>query len=342
MYILFSFWGIGRLAVASNFGDTWRGATLTDMVAGTAERPYVYRALVPATVGLVVQITPAFIEQAVNAWPLGDSTVLRSLAATKDFLSVVLGQTDRYYMRLVAMLVMYGFLIGYMVAMYKLAAGLFPDAQGMRLFMPIIGVCFIPMLANKIAYVYDIAELALAAACYYALLARKWRWYYLWFILACINKETAIFSLIFFALWSRTLMPRDHYRLHLAAQGLIFLLVRGSLLLLFSANPGVILKTDYMSAHAALFLQGMDVMFLLALAASAFLLLFRFQEKPAFARKGLWIFGLVFASYIIFGKPLEYRVFYAAVPFLAVLLTHTLVMTTGLQETLFNQENHKC
>lgn len=334
VYAVLSLWGVGRLAVASNFGDTWRGATLPDMVAGTAERPYVYRALVPAVVGAIVWFTPDSIQQSANAAlaPLKDSAVLQSLAVNKPFLSDVFTQTDTFYLRLVAMLVMYAGVIGYMAAMYKLGKELFPRQRAAVLFLPVIGMFFIPALATKLAYIYDIAVLALASACYYALLVRQWRWYYVWLILACINKETAIFTVFFFALWSYPLMPRREFATHLTIQAALFLFIRGFIMFVFSDNPGVFLKTDYWQAHLSLLLQGYDYTFLVTLAAGTFLLMFRFQDKPLFARKGLWVFALAYLSYIVFGKPEEYRVFYEAVPFLAALVTHTLVATTGLQE----------
>ncbi|MFW0777983.1 MAG: hypothetical protein ACN2B6_09740 [Rickettsiales bacterium] len=327
LYVLCTLWAAISLMSSSHMGDSWRGATLPAMVEGTAERPYVYRVLMPITVKTIVALTPGTIEHTVNdalarqdySWLPPDRRMQRAMANTKTL-----------YMRLVAMSLMLGCMASFTVAMYKLGRQLYKDNPVIARCVPLVALAMVPPLAGRVAYIYDASTLALTAACFYALYTAKWRWYYVWFVLACLNKESALFVALMFAIWQFGRMEHKQLLTHLTTQFMTLALVKIVTGYVFASNVGVFLKTDYQTWQLDVLWSIYHWQTYLLLLAGAFLLFFRFREKPVFARKGLWVVGLMWVSYMLFGKPGEYRVFFEAVPIIALLATHTLAVTTNM------------
>ena len=101
LYGILSLYALGRFAVASNMGDSWRGAALFDMTEGTADRPYVYRVLVPQIVGVVVHIAPQSVQDAVGQalMPLKDNKILGAFIQEKPLLRSAFEQPHLLFMR---------------------------------------------------------------------------------------------------------------------------------------------------------------------------------------------------------------------------------------------------
>jgi hypothetical protein len=340
IYVMLAAHMLARFAYVSGFGDSWRGATLEGMVQGTAERPYVYRILVPQIIGGIVRLTPALLQDAVNqklaVW-LEDEAVRGLLA--KPRMQGLYERPDLLYMRLVAGLVLMLLAAGYAVALYRLGSCLFPQQWALALFTPVIGLLIPPALMQPTVYLYDMAVLALSAACYCALATHRWRWYYFFFILACVNKETSLFMLLFYTLWFFPRLDTRRFIAHWAAQLALFVAIRGAIYRHFADNPGEFLKSDYRDWHINTLLAGYDAMALIIGLAAVFLLTFRWNEKPAFARYGLLILAMMGSAFFLFGRPGEYRVFFDVVPLLAVLAAHTLIAATGISSArLFQVE----
>jgi len=322
-------WAAAGLVVASNFGDTWRGAKLAAMVDGTAERPYVYRRLVPMMISGVITVIG---EEKANR--IHSALLERLTPSVKDDIAQIrpqalnaLKRSSSLALNLVAVLIMFASVAGYGLALANLAKKLYPQDNYSIFSLPLVGFILILPLIGNVAYIYDPAVLFLSAACYAALAAGKWRWYYLWFLLACINKESSIFIFLFFAFWYFSRMDRRLFVWHIAVQSLILTLVRVVTFLAYADNPGVVLRTDYMALHLPYISDHFTFTAIAALIAAGFLLFYRWREKPAFARAGMLVLFLVAVSYFIFGKPAEYRVFYDALPLVAVLFTHSLAST---------------
>lgn len=332
IYIILSAYVVARFAIVSNFGDSWRGTRLSDMVQGTAERPYVYRVLVPWMIGAADRLMPEFVQEAAGdaLMSLKTSPVITPFITDKYNLRMVFEQPELMHLRVAMLLVVTLLLAGYIVALYKLGRALFPGEWAMALFMPVLGLLLPPALAYPTMYTYDFAVLFLSTCCYYCLAAGKWRWYYVWFILACINKETSVFLLLFYSLWYFPRMETKRFITHWACQFILFVAIRGAIYHAYADNPGEFLKSDYFNWQLITLLTGYDYADVIVYCAAALLLTCGWQQKPLFARYGLSIFALMLGAFIIFGRPEEYRVFYDILPLLIVLATHTLVSYTGL------------
>lgn len=330
---------MGRFVVASSLGDTWRGASLASMVAGQAEKPYVYRVLVPKVIGAIVYLTPQEIVASANqalAAPMAfwrDYPLMRPFVGGKSQLRQAFENQDQYYLRLVTLVVVAECLLFYMIAQFFLARNLFPNDPAAAWFAPMLGVLMALALARPVLYIYDFAVLFLSAVCYAAIAGRRWRWYYVAWILALLNKESAVFVFAVFALWQWPCMPRRQFWKHALAQMLIIAAVKTGLYVAYAANAGPFLKTDYVYAHMQGFLRAFDYRDVAGILMALFLLVFRWQEKPGLAKTGLPVLALMWVAYVTVGSPREYRVFYDVVPLLTLLATHTLVVATGISRS---------
>lgn len=361
IYAAVSLLTLARFAVNSNFGDVWSAATLPMMVEGVAEPPANTRILMPSMIKGLVALTPAAVqEKAAQALSeMKNWVVLRTVIGTDRLDSEVyamyepvnttvyrawtnewafriwakhaLNETDMLYMRAVMLVLSYIFLLGYAAALYKIGGVLFPRQIAVTLFLPILGM-LMPVFTNfPSLWVYDFPTLCLAACCYYCMTVKQWRWYYFWLILACINKESALFVIIFYFLWFWSRMERRTLATHMAAQILIYAAIKLAIYTHYgSASVAPFMGVGFFPYHIVTWLWQYNYSTFVTLAMLAFLLVFNWQEKPAFARCGLLMLPVAYAAFLVRGRPSEYRVFFDIYPLLALLITHTLIVGTGV------------
>jgi len=329
IYAILSLYVMQRFSAVSNMGQSpdYR-ATLGRMVYGTAARPFVYRALVPSLIRMVVDATPDDVRITANA-NLQYSAFAR-----------MLGRIGMTYTQAVMAVILYLCLCGYIVVLYKMGAFFFPQSWAMALFMPVIGLVMIPAFTFNGLYIYDFAVLFLTSACYYCMARQQWRRYLFWFVLACLNKETAIFILIFFALWCLPRLDSWRFIFYWAIQCVIYIFIKIALSIDFMYNPGVFLE-NHGSLDISSLLGGYNFMRLGLYFMTLFLLTYHWQEKPLFARYILWIYPMMVVAYTLYGIPGEYRVFFDLFPLLTVLITHTLIEGTGIAKAaMFNRSEY--
>lgn len=338
VYSVLLLYALARFSIASHWGNSWHGATLVGMVGGTAAKPYVYRVLVPGIIAFFLQITPGFLQQWIGEAllvlrdnPLIDAVFMQNANPRLEFTDMDQFRT-LCYMRMIAGSVMCLSLTGYVIALYRLSEVLFPNQPGMALFTPVIGLIAVPALDG--IYIYDFPALCLAACGYYALSVQKWRWYMVWFTLACLNKETSIFMCIFYVAWFHRRLPAQLFKNLLTLQLAIYVSIKVIITCCFMDNPGVFIMTHWEPLQEFTILQGYNYRMLITYCAGIFLLTYDWQQKPLFARYGLLNFLLMCIAFLLFGHPGEFRVFYDVLPLLVVLLTHTLIKITGISKSI--------
>jgi hypothetical protein len=332
IYVLLSFYAMLHFMEASYLGERYFMTAFQGMYEGTAVKPFVYRQLVPSLTRAIVWITPQAVVDAINI-TITDLQWYYESTKLPTALTFILGafpKTASHYPRLVTAILIYGFLWGYIWAFRRLATQIFPDNLAIIYLAPVFGILVISSFSYPFQYIYDIAVLFLSTACYYCLAARKWKTYLFFFILACFNKETAIFIFIFSVIWGFFHMERKTYVNLLVLQYIIYALVRLFLLNEYADNDG-----QYLKNHLFRTLPG-DVMTaskydrILTLSFIFLMLTYQWQNKPAFLKCGLWLLPLVYVAYVIFGIPGEYRVFFDVLPLFVLLGVHTLVAASGL------------
>lgn len=307
---------------------------------GTGFRPYVYRMLVPTLTRGVVELSPEWVESSVkNA--VADFNARDTYPGIKrvmPWLTRALPAGDTAYARVATYAVVYASLIGYMAAMYFLAQAVFPVSRAMQLFAPVMAALAIPAFTWPFQYTYDFATLFFSACCFYCMLKGKLRWYGVWFLLACLNKETAILIAVLFALWFFGRLPREQYVGMVALQAIVWLVIKLTVIYAFMDNPGVMLEQRPASVLEQDFFNNANSFRILALAGLFFLLTYRWQEKPLLLRYALWFVPVWLVAYILFGSPGEYRICFDMLPLLVLLVAHTLIETTGIgQSSLFKE-----
>jgi hypothetical protein len=247
----------------------------------------------------------------------------------------IFSRADLLYTRLVLVLIMSSFLIGYVVMLYKLAAVLFPQQWATSLFAPIIGLAMIPACTWPQLYMYDPAVLCLTAACYYYLATQKWKHYLFWFFIAALNKETSMFLIFFFCIYFYKKLPhRDFFR-YLVAQILIYGYIKVGIDFYYANNLGDTAENHFMQHIDLLFHSRYGLQDIFTVFVTLYLLLFRWQEKSVFIRYALFVIPVNYAAYFLFCLPGEYRDFFEIFPIIALLITDTLVTGTGIASTAF-------
>jgi hypothetical protein len=289
------------------------GASLSRMMAGTANRPFVYRVLTPAVLRGLVAITPAGVKARMEAYAPDFHAALPNVAVEPGYL----------YATILLLGLIYLSFVGFAVSTKALYAALCPDHGRWLFLVPFLALYGLPPFFQR-AYLYDIPALFLFTLALTAMAKERWASYLCVFFLGCLNRETAILLiLVFFAHYVRRL-PRRSFVGLLTGQGAIAAGVRLVITTRYAANPGGVAEfhlLDFLAKYAMFYSFDSAVAWVLILT----LLLYRWEEKPLFLRHGLWILVPLFGLYFTFGMPREIRVFYEAYPILVLLVVHSVL-----------------
>ena len=234
---------------------------------------------------------------------------------------------------MVASIIIFCFIIGYMALLFALAAILFSEEKAIALFAPIVGILAFCSFGYQWQYIYDIPLLCLSAACFYCIYTERFRGYILLFFLSCLNKETAIFSLIFFTIWHFDKLPPYRFALLWTLQLVIYLTVKSVISINFIHNHGFFLENNSAFVLLKDVLGESNLHKIVIILSTWFLLVFDWQNKPLFLKKSLLLFPFVYLAYLLFGFPHEYRVFFDIHTPFVLLATHSLISGTGISRS---------
>lgn len=337
VYLLLSLFAMVHFLNASFLGDRYFKTNFDGMYEQTTYKPFVYRQLIPAAARAVTAISPQIVQDMVNEQVEQfkvnpDYEVVR---VTMPWTYRAFPSYGKHYQRIVTILLIYGCLWGYIWALARLSRELFPISPAIACFAPVFGVLLISSFSFPFQYVYDIPVLFLSTVCYLCMVTRQWRWFIAVYILACLNKETAIFITFFFAIWFWGRMEKRRYINLLVAQYVIYALLRIGLLYLYQDNPGQYLKNHLFRVLPGDVLVTSQYERLLSMAWIFFLMTYQWAKKPAFLKYSLLLLPPMYVAYLLYGMPGEYRVFFDVLPLPLLLAVHTLVDGTGLGRSTF-------
>lgn len=172
----------------------------------------------------------------------------------------------------------------------------------------LVSFLFLMMLTFVETKVYDYATAAFFALSLGLLARGRHGVFLLVFPFATLNRETTFLLTIFYAVYFFGKLPLQKYLASLLVQTAVYLSIKLITTSMFSGNGGqdVYFFLDVMLASRS------------HLIILLFPLLYYFlRDKPEFVRKSFWIiFPVQVALYLLFGQPLEVRVFaesYAAI-----------------------------
>jgi hypothetical protein len=239
------------------------------LLAGWADRPYVYR-----------QFTPLLI---------------RALSATTGWASM---QSAAWVLRAAC--------IGWLWALYAWARAVLPPSAALTtaLLAPLF---ILPFVVG--AYVYDVPHLALTTLALALLARRQWTAYLALFPWLVLSRETAILLVPVYALLARPALPPFQIRWAVLSQLAAAVVVKAVLAWHFAANPGALLETHLIEQYAWLKHDRGVVVGLALLAALVIALVVRRRRAPlpASLEAVTLLIPAYFAAFILFGYPGELR-----------------------------------
>ncbi|MEJ5201904.1 MAG: hypothetical protein WHV66_06675 [Anaerolineales bacterium] len=285
-------------------------AGFREMLNGTAYKPYVYRVLVPGVVRGVLSVLPVPLEDAARSWLTRNQTIQR-------WLFVFNAPRDLGLEALLVWIIMYFSLLGFCYSIRYLLSitGGFKSSFSIDLSTLF---ALIPLfLFFGFGYIYDFTTLFLFTLALAWMAQKKWLAYLSVFVLACVNKETAILlPLVFFTHYKdQNRMPRLRFLTLLVVQVIIYALVKGWLFFEFRNNPGELVEIHLTEYQMVLQKQPWVGIISLFIFAILLLLVFRnWKHKPLFLRHALIMVLPLLALIVAFGFPYEFRVFYEVYP----------------------------
>jgi hypothetical protein len=281
-------------------------ASFPDVVRGTAYKPYVYRALVPAGVRLISMATPDGLEEAVD----------RDFASKR--IAKVLGwQTDYIYEYLSALALMVLSLIGYAFSLRALFRNSYDYSPVSTDLIPIGGLLVLPLLFRYYSYIYDPSNLFLFTLAMALIVTGRTAWFYVVFTLATVNKETSFLLIgLFLAYRLRGSLDRATV-VHAGLLSLIWFAIKGGLAYAYLDHPGSFvemhlldhnLRVPFEHPVSLAYFVGVYVLF-------GWLIGTGWAAKPEFLKRGLLItVPVLLVLHFFFGYIDELRGYYEALP----------------------------
>ncbi len=283
-----------------SISGTWSfgPATFPKMMAGTADRPYVYRILIPTISKWAAPLVPQWLIDLFSKAP-------ESVRKTINALS------EGVYTReaIVAVILMYGSLVGFIFAEKSLLKQLNYPKDETRIIPFILTIMILP-LTVFFGYVYDLPQLFLFTATLVFMLRRQWRLYLPLLIIATLNKETSAFLIVIFALYCFRTLNQKQFIVLLAVQAIIYIAVHGAIMFLYRNSPGS--SIDWNIHYHIQQYTRYPITFLvtLLLFGGIFWMVFKgWREKPLFLRTSFNVFFIILVLFFVAGREMEFRVF---------------------------------
>jgi hypothetical protein len=291
-------------------------------IKGWAMKPFVYRALVPQTIALLLKVSPDGLESSAARSVTQSGLLSRAFARVK-------WEPEYALAYFICVALVYGLFLAFSMYAARLILktnGLEVSAAAERLAAGLV-LLGLPPFFKFTSFLYDPAQLLLFTASLYCIFQRRWRAYLVFFTLACFNKETAILLIPIF------IFTYPMYRLRLAdrtarwlllTQAVIFVAAKAALAARFSENPGPFVEFHLLDHNLNVLAIGYGWSALVVFAALTFLWLYDWKAKPAFLKTAfLCTLPPMLVIYLFVGWIDEWRVYYEAYPVVAAMAVHT-------------------
>jgi hypothetical protein len=294
-----------------------------DMVYGRAPQPYVTRVLVPWLVQAVDAVT------APTARVQLEEGVRRSL--TTD------GKPEWLYLFpfefVIAKNILLLFAIGFAFALWwlaRLTLGVSGPAVDV---IPIVTLFALPGLYGYASHLYDFPALCLSTLGLALIAARRFWFYVVVFAAATLNKETALLLTLVWVVSEAHKLKRKQIVGGIVLQVVVWVLIRGGLMLAFSGSPGEPIALHLFRNAQVLAVpgnwfrfrpvadwlvlpMGFNLLYVLGFVAS----LFALKLAPQFLKDAFWVALPVIVLTWLFGNVDEMRVYYELLPIVVLVL----------------------
>lgn len=291
----------------SNLG-TSKWASLSQLLDGTARRPFIYRILLPQGARLLAKITPFSISPQ-HLQP-------HIFRETFFYLDGSSHPKEAFFVLIFVFFAMLGFV--YIEKKFLSDLGFSKETQNI---LPILLLILSLPLTVHFGYIYDMPQLFLFAALLWLLFRRQWMWYLLLLFITTLNKETSVFLIVFYMIYFYTRLERKFFFKLLFGQLFLYIVVRISLLWIYRENLGDIIYPTLLIHIEQYKSQPILFMLTIVLFLSVFFLIReKWAKKNIFLKSAIIIPLLILPLYFIGGMPMEFRVFLEASPILGMLI----------------------
>jgi hypothetical protein len=303
----------------------YKPAMFSEMVYGTAWKPFVYRTLLPTSVRIISEIIPEGVHKSLSEKVENSHSlmlVLEKLKWESEFITEYL----------VAVVLMYLSLLGFVYVFRKLFDEIYSSALWFKNLMSVILLFAIPAMfqPNYSNYVYDFPALFLFTFGLFLLYQRKWNYFLILFLISCFNKETTILLTLIFTIhfYKDTEVTKKFYYRFITIQLIIFVAVKILLFFLFRNNPGGFVELHLIDRNYLLF-NGYSLITFVALMIILLSIFNRWNEKPKFLKDSLWIAIPLLILTLFFGFFDELRDYYEAFPIMILLISYNIGKILG-------------
>ena len=297
-------------------------AVIQSLLPVGLREPFVYRKLVPFTIQATAWATPSHIKASITEH-----------LNQNPFLKKMHWQTNHGFEVLVAF-VLIGSLLFCLCFVYRYSfTHIYHFPPWFADLAPAMGLMITPLfIMDHHAKIYDIPTLFFMAMGIPLIYQRKHIYFYLTFVIACINRETAILLSVLFVSHEIELMDRLVIIRHVLIQLSIWIVIRAGIATSFQISAGnpismPLLDIDqYLSSNPAhtLYFCFIAILFTLIVHHS-------WPKNPPFCRIGFLAVGIPFVvANVIFAILTEMRTYFEIVPFLVLFTTLTFVDVFGI------------
>lgn len=290
---------------------------LSDIIYGTAHKPYVQRVLIPV-------VTRAL--HATLSSPALDSLEQRLLHLPKVQKETIrLGwERDFFIEYLIALSLAFLSLLGFPFVVRALWSTLYQTEQTITNLVPILALLALPpIFPTGPHYIYDFPTLFFFTLGLTLLIQGRWTLFYPIFIAGCLNKETTILLSVLFVLLYWKAMTKQTLLLHAGLQAIIFGIIKTIIMFSFAENGGNVMDFHlYLNLHLALMGYGLTTLVVAGLIL--WLVFYEFASKHPVLRKSL-LLTIPFGLLLLWGGVItELRDLYELYPIVLMLALHTL------------------
>lgn len=296
--------------------------SLVRMIDGTAARPFAYRLLTPALVGLVGDLLP--IPALVHGLPNLAQARLGLMCA--HFTAAPVPSCDAVAAYMVVAWLWY---LTFLLTMAALARQLI-----CRGILPALGVVALSYLTVnaiillQLSHAYDYGTLMFGALLLLCLAHERHALFCVVLGFACLNKESAIiYGLAFLAVNLPRLRPA-RIGIYLGVQAVTFLVLHGGVRHRFRTNPGTGMEI-FAKQQLYYFTEHIGLARLLPLVFVFIVVFYGFPQKHPCLRRASWVILPWSLLFLVGGQQGELRVTFEVLPVILLLASDSLVRFVG-------------
>ncbi|MBE0572806.1 MAG: hypothetical protein IH618_14790 [Ignavibacteriaceae bacterium] len=299
----------------------------SEMVYGTAWKPFVYRTLLPTSVRIISEVIPESIHETLT-------TKVESSSFLMLALEKLVWESEFITEYLVAMVLMYLSLLGFVYAFRKLFDEIYTSPLWFKNVISVILLFAIPAMfqPNYSNYVYDFPALFLFTLGLVLIRQRNWNYFLILFFIACFNKETIILLTLIFAIHfykGNELSKKLYYQL-IVIQLILFGAIKILLHFLFINNPGGFVEFHLIDRNYLLF-NGYSLATFVVLLIIILSIFSNWKEKPKFFKDSMWIAIPLLILTLFLGFFDELRDYYEVLPVVVLLISFNIAKILGVE-----------